>query len=91
VKVGGVVTIRQRPMTAKGFMFITLEDETGFANIVVKPQMLERFRKEIVFYSGLIVTGLLEKNEGVINVIGHHFVPLEIDDEDITIRSRDFR
>jgi error-prone DNA polymerase len=91
VNVAGVVTIRQRPMTAKGFMFITLEDETGFSNIVVKPQMLERFRKEIVFHSGLIVKGLLEKKDGVINVIGHHFEPLEIDDKDINIRSRDFR
>jgi len=42
VTTAGVVVIRQRPMTAKGFLFITMEDETGFSNIVVKPRVLER-------------------------------------------------
>ncbi|MFH1688023.1 MAG: error-prone DNA polymerase [bacterium] len=91
VVTAGVVVIRQRPMTAKGFMFITLEDETGFSNIVVKPNILKHYRKVIVRNRGLIVTGQLEKRDGVINVIGHHFEPLTIDQQRIKIRSRDFR
>jgi error-prone DNA polymerase len=92
VDIAGIVVIRQRPMTAKGFIFITLEDETGFANIVVKPAFTTRFRKQIMFSSLLLVRGIVEKNEGVINVIGHRFTPLELtDDQNIHIRSRDWQ
>jgi error-prone DNA polymerase len=91
VRTAGVVIIRQRPMTAKGFMFITLEDETGFANIVVKPNMLTRFRKVIVHSRALLVKGTLEKKDGVVNVIGIHFEPLTLNGEKIRLKSRDFR
>ncbi len=91
VTTAGAVVIRQRPMTAKGFMFITLEDETGFANIVVKPRMLERFRKVLVRNDALIVKGVLEKKDGVVNVIGHYFAPLTIGDRPVKLKSRDFR
>ncbi len=89
VTVAGVVVIRQRPVTAKGFLFITMEDEFGFMNIVVKPRMMEKYRKTLIFYGGLIVKGTLEHKDGVINVIGHHFEPLTI--AEATMRSRDFR
>ncbi len=91
VTTAGVVVIRQRPMTAKGFLFITMEDETGFSNIVVKPQVLERHRKTIVHNQALIVKGLLEKKDGVVNVIGHDFRPLTIMDKPVKLKSRDFR
>jgi error-prone DNA polymerase len=101
IVVAGVVIIRQRPHTAKGFLFITLEDETGFANIVVKPNVIERFRKEVVHARALIVKGTVEKRDGVINVIGRHFQPLhftaettqvkDLNDKEVAIRSRDFR
>ena len=83
--------IRQRPMTAKGFLFITMEDETGFSNIVVKPKMFERHRKTIVHNQALIVKGLLEKKNGVVNVIGHDFQSLTIMDKPVKLKSRDFR
>ena len=91
IATAGVVIIRQRPMTAKGFMFITLEDETGFSNIVVKPHVLKRFRKVIVRSRALLVKGTLEKKDGVVNVIGVHFEPLTLNGEKIKLKSRDFR
>jgi len=91
ITTAGVVIIRQRPMTAKGFMFITLEDETGFANIVVKPNVFKRFRKVIVRSRALLVKGTLEKRDGVVNVIGVHFEPLTIHGEQIRLKARDFR
>ena len=91
ISTAGVVIIRQRPMTAKGFMFVTLEDETGFSNIVVKPHILKRFRKVIVRSRALLVKGTLEKKDGVVNVIGVHFEPLTLDGEKIKLKSWDFR
>ncbi len=91
ISTAGVVIIRQRPMTAKGFMFITLEDETGFSNIVVKPHILKRFRKVIVRSRALLVKGTLEKKDGVVNVLGIHFEPLTLNGEKIKLKSRDFR
>jgi len=91
VTVAGVVVIRQRPATAKGFLFITMEDETGFSNIVVKPNMMKRHRRTLVQNHALIVKGTLEKKDGVINVIGRQFYPLEISSDDTSFKSRDFR
>ncbi|UCD64260.1 MAG: error-prone DNA polymerase [Candidatus Zixiibacteriota bacterium] len=91
VKVAGVVVIRQRPMTAKGFIFLTLEDETGFSNIVIKPNLASRFRKAVSHSKALIVTGRLEKKDGVINVIGREFIPFTINNENLGPKSRDFR
>ncbi|MBD3402058.1 DNA polymerase III subunit alpha [candidate division GN15 bacterium] len=87
----GVVVIRQRPMTAKGFVFITLEDETGFSNIVVKPNVMKQFRRVIIFSRALLVRGTLEKKDGVINLIGHQFYPLDFDSREVRVKSRDFR
>jgi error-prone DNA polymerase len=58
VSVGGIVILRQRPGTAKGFMFITLEDETGFIQCAVSPQMCELFA-HVLYHSALIVKGVL--------------------------------
>ncbi|HPC11454.1 MAG TPA: error-prone DNA polymerase, partial [candidate division Zixibacteria bacterium] len=91
VAVAGVVVIRQRPVTAKGFLFLTMEDETGFINVVVMPSMLARHRRTIVHHQALIVQGILERQDGVINVIGRQFAPLEAAPGDVTFRSRDFR
>ncbi|MDX9856888.1 MAG: error-prone DNA polymerase [candidate division Zixibacteria bacterium] len=89
--VAGVVVIRQRPVTAKGFIFITLEDETGFANIVVKPAIMKRFRRIIIFSRALLVQGTLEKKDGVINIIAHRLYPLEFESRAVQVKSRDFR
>ncbi len=91
VTVAGLVVIRQRPLTAKGFVFITLEDETGFANIVVKPTLAKRFRSVVMFSAGLLVRGTLERTDGVINVVGKSFQPFVIDGGQLRLKSRDFR
>jgi error-prone DNA polymerase len=91
VRVAGIVVIRQRPGTAKGFLFLTLEDETGFINVVVKPRYVEHFRREVTFASTLLVEGCVEKEKGVINVIGERFLPLHSERGNLTLKSRDFR
>jgi len=91
VTVAGVVVIRQRPGTAKGFTFLTLEDETGFINIVVKPQMVQRYRKVVVFSSVILVKGVVERKDGVINVIGKQFLAIPFQQQVMELKSRDFR
>lgn len=90
-RVAGMVIIRQRPGTAKGFIFLTLEDETGFANIVVKPHLVEKFRQGIMFSRGILVTGTVERRDGVVNLIGHKFESLGLDRKQVMLKSRDFR
>ncbi len=91
VSIAGMVIIRQRPMTARGFMFLTMEDETGFANIVVKPNYVLKYRKAIVYSNGLLVKGQVERRDGVVNVIGREFIPLGLSKEGISLKTRDFR
>ena len=69
VQVAGVVLIRQRPGSAKGVVFITIEDETGVANIVVWPDLKERFRKAVMGARLLEVRGRVERDDTVIHVI----------------------
>ena len=68
VRVAGMVITRQRPGTAKGFVFLTLEDETGIANIIVRPDLFARERLVIVEEPFLIVDGVLQNQEGVTSV-----------------------
>jgi error-prone DNA polymerase len=68
VRVGGMVITRQRPGTAKGFVFLTLEDETGVANIIVRPDLFARDRLVIVEEPFLIVDGVLQNQDGVTSV-----------------------
>ena len=69
VKVAGLVTVRQRPGTAKGIIFITIEDETGFSNLVVWEKVFERNRKEILQARLLMVEGKVQIEGEVIHVI----------------------
>ncbi|MBV9407608.1 MAG: error-prone DNA polymerase, partial [Candidatus Eremiobacteraeota bacterium] len=68
-KVGGMVITRQRPGTAKGFVFLTLEDETGLVNVIVRPDVYERNRRVIRSAHCLIVEGVLQKESGCIDLI----------------------
>jgi error-prone DNA polymerase len=69
VAVAGLVLIRQRPGSAKGVIFITLEDETGIANLIVWPPILERFRRTVLGATLLYCKGRLQREEGVIHVV----------------------
>ena len=68
VRVAGAVITRQRPGTAKGFVFLTLEDETGIANIIVRPDLFPEQRATIVGEPYLLVEGTLQIQEGVTSV-----------------------
>jgi error-prone DNA polymerase len=69
VKVAGLVLVRQRPGTAKGVCFITIEDETGFSNLVVFESLFEKYRKEILQARLLMVEGRLQREGEVVHVI----------------------
>jgi error-prone DNA polymerase len=76
-RVGGVVIVRQRPGTAKGFVFITIEDETGFANAIVTPKRFERHRRIIVGANAMIIGGVVQNLDGVVSIKADTFEPLE--------------
>ncbi|GAA1633647.1 error-prone DNA polymerase [Leucobacter chromiireducens] len=88
VTVAGLVTHRQRPSTAGGITFLTLEDEAGTVNIVAFAQVWQRNRLVARASPALVVRGLLERSpEGVVNVVAHAFEPLAAP---ASVRSRDF-
>jgi len=69
LSIAGIVLIRQRPGSANGVVFITIEDETGIANLIVWPAMLERFRRAALGATLLCCTGKLQREESVIHVV----------------------
>ncbi|MEO1641243.1 MAG: error-prone DNA polymerase [Pseudomonadota bacterium] len=71
IKLAGIVLIRQRPGSAKGVCFVTLEDETGVANLVIWPKVMEAYRKVIMRARVMDVTGVVQKAEGVIHIVAH--------------------
>ena len=68
--------VRQRPGTAKGFVFLTLEDETGLSQAIVNPQLFAEQRSIILTHSGLIVEGIVQNQEGQASVRAERFAPL---------------
>ena len=72
VAIAGVVLVRQRPGTAKGVVFMTLEDETGVANSVVWPNMLERFRKVVMTARLILIKGVVQRHEDIIHIIAQY-------------------
>ena len=83
VRVAGAVIVRQRPGTAKGFVFLSLEDETGIANAILTPDVFERHRVLILRERFLLVDGTLQNQDGVISVKAEHLSPLKISRADI--------
>jgi error-prone DNA polymerase len=88
VHVAGVVTHRQRPMTAQGTTFLNLEDETGLINVVVSKGCWARFRKVARGAPAMVVRGRLERSQGVVNIVAEHLAPLPLPGR---TTSRDFR
>ncbi|MCX7857958.1 MAG: DNA polymerase III subunit alpha [Deltaproteobacteria bacterium] len=72
----GLAVCKQRPETAKGFCFITLEDEYGMVNVIVKPKIYEKFRELIRLESIMLVKGKIEKKNGIMNIIADRFFSL---------------
>ncbi|OUR79703.1 error-prone DNA polymerase [Alphaproteobacteria bacterium 46_93_T64] len=76
IKVAGLVLARQRPGTAAGVIFMTLEDETGTANIIVWPKKFEIYRRTVLSARVICIEGELQKEQDVIHVIAHHLEDL---------------
>jgi error-prone DNA polymerase len=77
VRVAGMVITRQRPGTAKGFVFLTLEDETGISNIIVRPDVFDRERLVVVQQPFLLVDGVLQRQDGVMSIRAEHLQAIE--------------
>lgn len=90
IKVVGIVTSRQRPQTASGVTFMTLEDETGFLNVVVWSTLYEQHRSAVRGAYLLGVSGTLQISEGVVHVVARGLVDLSEWISAMTIKSRDF-
>jgi len=88
VRTAGCIIARQRPGTAMGYIFISMEDETGIANVIVTPDIYERHRSIVMRSKFIWVEGLLQSHEGVIHVKAMHLVALW--DRGLDVRSHDF-
>ncbi len=88
VSIAGCVIARQRPGTAKGFVFLSLEDETGIANIIIAPDVFERERLCITRTRFMLIAGPVQNQDGVVHVKAMQVRPLEI--TEAVIGSRDF-
>jgi error-prone DNA polymerase len=89
-RVAGLVLVRQRPQTAKGITFMTIEDETGSANLIVRPQVWERFHRVARQARAIIATGLLQRQDGVIHLIVDRMEDLTEQLPNLGHLSRDF-
>jgi error-prone DNA polymerase len=82
------VIARQRPGTAKGFVFLSLEDETGIANVILAPDTFEQNRVTVTRNRFLLIEGILQNQDGVIHVKAQQIKPLNI--SNVEISSHDF-
>jgi len=87
VRVAGMVITRQRPGTAKGFVFLTLEDETGISNIIIRPDLFDRDRMTVVRKPFLLVDGIMQHQDGVLSVRAERVEGIE---GDASIDAHDF-
>jgi error-prone DNA polymerase len=88
ISVAGVVTHRQRPGTAKGVTFISLEDETGFLNVVCSVGVWKRFQAVARRSAALVIRGRIERADGATNLVAEHLAPLSLK---VPAKSRDFQ
>jgi error-prone DNA polymerase len=91
VCVAGIVLVRQRPGTAKGITFITLEDETGTANVIVRSGVWKRHRRAALGATLLLAHGRLQRQAAVIHVLATKLQDLSQRLRDLDSQSRDFR
>jgi error-prone DNA polymerase len=90
VRTAGMVITRQRPGTAKGFVFLTLEDETGISNIIIRPDLYATDRLTVVESSFLIVEGVLQNQDGVTSIKAERMSKLSGMPDEAAIDSHDF-
>jgi error-prone DNA polymerase len=90
VRVAGLVLVRQRPGTASGIMFMTIEDETGIANLIVRPHVYERCRHAARHCGQIVCAGRIERQGEVVHVLARSITPLNDARADVPLASRDF-
>jgi len=78
VRIAGAVIARQRPGSAKGFVFLSIEDETGIANAIVTPDLFAQNRLTLVQEQFLLIEGALQKQDNVTSVKAEHVYPLAV-------------
>jgi DNA polymerase III alpha subunit len=78
ISCAGMVVVRQAPPTAKGFRFITLEDEFGFINVIVRPKIYDIYRRVLRTEQLLLVRGEVQRERAVVNLLAEHISPLAI-------------
>ncbi len=88
VRSAGCVIARQRPGTAKGFIFISMEDETGIANVIITPDLYERERVVVTRSKFVLVEGALQNQDGVVHIKAKRIQPLAF--SNLEVRSHDF-
>ncbi|MGQ0562248.1 MAG: helix-hairpin-helix domain-containing protein, partial [Gemmatimonadota bacterium] len=88
IVVAGLVVARQHPETAKGTVFLLLEDEFGYINVIVSKQLYEQYREVVRFAPFMVIEGRFEREDRVMNVIGRRF--RELKTREIAAQSRDF-
>ena len=88
VRAAGCIIARQRPGTAKGFIFLSMEDETGIANVIITPDLYERERVVVTRSKFVLVEGALQNQDGVIHIKAKRIQPLAF--PNLEIRSHDF-
>jgi error-prone DNA polymerase len=88
VRVAGAVLCRQQPATAKGFVFVSLEDETGIVNAIVPPSLFERVRTTLVTEPYLIISGMLQNQQGAVSIKASHVGALHL--QAAAAKSHDF-
>ena len=91
VTIGGLVTVRQRPSTAGGTIFLLLEDEWGFVNVVVHKSLVEANEEVVKRSPFVIVQGRLEKDSGAVNIVGRRFRELKVGNGEFVHRAHEFR
>ena len=81
VRVAGAVIVRQRPGTAKGFTFLTMEDETGMVQAIIRPDLFRKHRPFLVSTPVILVEGPLQKTDGTLSVKAQRFEKVEAEAE----------
>jgi error-prone DNA polymerase len=91
VRLAGLVLLRQRPSTAKGVTFVTLEDETGIGNLIIRQEIWERYRRPACAATAMLASARLQKHAGVIHLLTEKIEDLSTLLAGLRQESRDFR
>ncbi|MEM7227481.1 MAG: error-prone DNA polymerase [Planctomycetota bacterium] len=90
IAVAGIVLVRQRPSTAKGILFMTIEDESGAANLIIRPEVFERFRPAARHGVVILVRGRVERANNVVHVMAKQIHDLTAPDVELSVKARNF-